>query len=119
MTSGDWNCAVFSPYYNHVNSHHTHLIMLNRSKPHHDKNWPASGRHHAGNIPWHDTGSHPVRRGRLTTLDALELIRRRFEAARHRAEESINEPASAEFANYPKYATDRTGQPADHEQQAA
>ena len=85
--------------------------MLNRSKTLHDKNWPTSSHYPAERIPWHDTESSPARRDRLTTLDALELIRRRFEAtknnaARHHAENGNHQAQDGRTI-------------ADHEQQAA
>ena len=53
--------------------------MLNRTKAHHDLNW-SNNRPPVDSIPWHHEEQQPARRGRLTTLEALQLIRRRYEA---------------------------------------
>lgn len=77
--------------------------MLNRTKAQHDLDWPAYNREPAEQIPWHHTEQQPARRGRLTTLEALQLIRRRYEATLR--ESSLTEHG---FDNH-----------AQHEQQAA
>ena len=73
--------------------------MLNRTKAQHDLDW-AYNRQPGEQIPWHHEEQQPAaRRGRLTTLEALQLIRRRYEASLREtsmSEHSFNDHAQHE-----------------------